>query len=1084
MTKSLLNGLLVVFACTAWAEAAHQYMNFPELVHTSQAIVDARVGESVTWQDEHGVIHTEITFEVIDLVHADPVATSFVGDEFILPLPGGTVGEVTMTVGGLPRFQEGERVLLFTMLDGERYWNPVLGGDQGVFRIREQGPSAPALPMRASGRGIVEISGNRIQHSPIVDRFEGSIAVFEPIEGMMPPSTSADGDLPPTVRAVPERGTLMTLATFKDLIHKELQNDSDEWDITVRLSNVKPVNPASQDDSASSQLDVRVPAGVPNARQVKGPPSWALDPNGTYGSERGGSSLCICGSQDLFINMEMVPEAWWNWNEDNWALWCWNQWMDIYRILDDDGTFGPNNGENEFGGFPSNTDLSDAGYSYTWGAGTLGVTTLWVGSLCNSGSINEADVFFNPAYSWSDNFDDWFQANLSPAPYQPTTIHEIGHVFGFMVGLSDGTGCAAETYDYSKLSVMHAVYQGIVETGRGIQGSDAWAIRNSYDDQTSIISLVDIGCESYYSNSGTLTNSTTDASRYHAGDSMTFENVSVESMSSSATSNVRIRFYLSENQNITTSDYQCGGYNQWGSFSAEGWSLGDYTKTIPSNIPPGTYWPGMIVTHDGDNYTSDGHGFNNATFFASQIDIRPDNDLCSNAEVVTSGSSYSFTNNGGSTDGYPHLDCGNSGNTAYNDIWFEYTPTCDGTVTVDTCDDTDFDTILAFYEDDGVCPPNDSEELACNDDSCSVQSSISADVQAGQTYLIRLGSFSESTTGTGTLTISQTDSVENDTCENAISRGNGTWNVDTTCAQSDGPTDITCGHDTIFKDVWYEYTAACTGTFHVNTCGVGGVDTVIAVYDNTSGCGGTMLDCNDQSPTCSSYPNTSTVNVPVSQGQSLLVRVGGWTENNFGSVQVTFHLYEGAANDDCSDAETIASGSHDFDTRCADTDGVLHSDCQWDGQTYNDLWYRWTAPCTGELTVSTCDIADYDTDLVVYHDSGSCPPDDSDLLACNDDGPGCGGYTSHLTATVFEGQTFLIRVGGYNSSDEGTGTVLIDCEEQCVGDINGDGTTGVDDLLAVIAVYGTTDPSGDVDGNGVVDVADLLLVIDAWGPCV
>ncbi|HJN80150.1 MAG TPA: hypothetical protein QF455_04705, partial [Phycisphaerales bacterium] len=400
------------------------------------------------------------------------------------------------------------------------------------------------------------------------------------------------------------------------------------------------------------------------------------------------------------------------------------------------------------------------------------------------------------------------------------------------------------------------------------------------------------------------------------------------------------------------------------------------------------------------------------------------------------------------------------------------------------CDDTDFDTILAFYEDDGVCPPNDSEELACNDDSCSVQSSISADVQAGQTYLIRLGSFSESTTGTGTLTISQTDSVENDTCENAISRGNGTWNVDTTCAQSDGPTDITCGHDTIFKDVWYEYTAACTGTFHVNTCGVGGVDTVIAVYDNTSGCGGTMLDCNDQSPTCSSYPNTSTVNVPVSQGQSLLVRVGGWTENNFGSVQVTFHLYEGAANDDCSDAETIASGSHDFDTRCADTDGVLHSDCQWDGQTYNDLWYRWTAPCTGELTVSTCDIADYDTDLVVYHDSGSCPPDDSDLLACNDDGPGCGGYTSHLTATVFEGQTFLIRVGGYNSSDEGTGTVLIDCEEQCVGDINGDGTTGVDDLLAVIAVYGTTDPSGDVDGNGVVDVADLLLVIDAWGPCV
>ncbi|HCA39150.1 MAG TPA: hypothetical protein DEO92_05670 [Phycisphaerales bacterium] len=1083
MTKSLLNGLLVVFACTAWAEAAHRYMNFPELVHTSQAIVDARVGESVTWQDEHGVIHTEIAFEVIDLVHADPIARSFIGNDFILPLPGGTVDGISMGVGGTPSFQEGERVLLFTMLDGDRYWNPVLGGDQGVFRIREQGPSSPPLAMRTSGRGITAITANRIQQSPYVDHFEGSVAVFQPLHDMSPAAIPADGAIASTARTIPERGTLMTLATFKDHIREELQNNPDDWDITVQLAQVEPANPATQADTPSDEPERHVPPAPPHTRPVKGPPSWAVNPTGSQGADRGSSPICICGSHDLTIDLEMVPEDWWNWNEDNWALWCWNQWMDIYRTYESWGTFGADNGWNEFGGFPSNSDLSDGGYSYTWGATTLGVTIWWAGSLCDSGSLNESDVFFNPSYNWTDNFDNWFQADFDPAPYQPTTIHEIGHVFGYIIGTSGGTGCA-ETYDYNRLTVMHSLYADIVETGRGIQSGDAWAIRNSYDDQTSIISLVDLGCESYYSNNGSLTNSTTDKSRYHAGESITFENIAVENMSSSATSDVRVRFYLSTNQNITTSDPKCDGYVYWNSLGAENWSVGDYTLAVPSSIEPGTYWPGMIVTYDGDNWTSDGHGFNNATFFASQIDIRPDNDLCSNAEVVTSGSSYSFTNNGGSTDGYPHLDCGNSGNTAYNDIWFEYTPTCDGTVTVDTCDDTDFDTILAFYEDDGVCPPNDSEELACNDDSCSVQSSISADVQAGQTYLIRLGSFSESTTGTGTLTISQTDSVENDTCENAISRGNGTWNVDTTCAQSDGPTDITCGHDTIFKDVWYEYTAACTGTFHVNTCGVGGVDTVIAVYDNTSGCGGTMLDCNDQSPTCSSYPNTSTVNVPVSQGQSLLVRVGGWTENNFGSVQVTFHLYEGAANDDCSDAETIASGSHDFDTRCADTDGVLHSDCQWDGQTYNDLWYRWTAPCTGELTVSTCDIADYDTDLVVYHDSGSCPPDDSDLLACNDDGPGCGGYTSHLTATVFEGQTFLIRVGGYNSSDEGTGTVLIDCEEQCVGDINGDGTTGVDDLLAVIAVYGTTDPSGDVDGNGVVDVADLLLVIDAWGPCV
>lgn len=1082
MNRSLLHVLFFSCGCCGVANAAHPYLNFPELVHTSEVIVDARVGESVSWQDATGEIHTEVVFEVIDLVHADPIATPHIGNDFVLPIPGGTIGDVTMAVSGTPSFQQGERVLLFTMLDGERYWNPVLGGDQGVFRIREQGPSAPALPMRTSGSGITEISGNRIQHSPIVDHFDGSIAVFKPLDGMVPAANIADGAIASSSRTIAERGTLMTLTTFKHYIREELRKDATEWDINVRLAHAKNVDPAKQPNTDSSQFAVSVPAGGPNAPVGKGPPSWARTPNGDYGSDRGSSSLCICGSQDLFISMEMVPEAWWNWDEDNWALWCWNQWMDIYRIYDDDGTFGADNDENEFGGFPSNSDLSDAGYSYTWGGTTLGVTIFWVGTLCDSGSINETDVFFNPSYNWTDSFDAWFQSGFDPAPYQPTTIHEIGHVFGFIMGLSDGTGCS-ETYDYNRLSVMHSLYANIVETGRGIQSGDAWAVRSSYDDQTSIISLVDLGVESYYSNNGTLTNATTDKARYHAGESISFENVAVENMSSSSTSDVRVRFYLSTNQNITTSDPKCNGFVYWNNFDSENYSVGSYTLSVPSDIEPGTYWPGMIVTYGGDSYTSDGHAFNNATFFASQIAIRPDNDLCSNAEVVTSGNSYSFTNNSANTDGYPHLDCGNASNTAYSDIWFEYTPTCDGTVTIDTCDDTDFDTILAFYEDDGVCPPSNSQELACNDDSCGYQSSLSADVQAGQTYLVRLGSYYESTTGTGTLTISQEDTIENDACENAISRGNGTWIVDTTCAQSDGPSDITCGYDTIFKDVWYEYTANCTGTFHVNTCGVGGVDTVIAVYDNSGGCGGTMLDCNDQSPTCSTYPNSSTVNVPVSQGQSLLIRVGGWTELNFGSIQTTFHLYEGAANDDCADAFTVGSGTRDFDTRCATTDGSPHASCQFDGQTYQDLWYRWTAPCTGDLTVSTCDTADYDTDLVVYHDSGVCPPSDDDLLACNDDGVGCGGYSSYLSATVFSGQTYLIRVGGFSNGYEGTGTLLIECEEACVGDLNGDGVTSVDDLLAVIAVYGTNDPSGDIDGDGVVSVADLLLIIDTWGPC-
>jgi hypothetical protein len=44
-----------------------------------------------------------------------------------------------------------------------------------------------------------------------------------------------------------------------------------------------------------------------------------------------------------------------------------------------------------------------------------------------------------------------------------------------------------------------------------------------------------------------------------------------------------------------------------------------------------------------------------------------------------------------------------------------------------------------------------------------------------------------------------------------------------------------------------------------------------------------------------------------------------------------------------------------------------------------------------------------------------------------------------------------------------------DCNVQCTGDYDGDGTTNVSDLLAVIAGWGT------------YDVNDLLTVISDWG---
>ncbi len=54
----------------------------------------------------------------------------------------------------------------------------------------------------------------------------------------------------------------------------------------------------------------------------------------------------------------------------------------------------------------------------------------------------------------------------------------------------------------------------------------------------------------------------------------------------------------------------------------------------------------------------------------------------------------------------------------------------------------------------------------------------------------------------------------------------------------------------------------------------------------------------------------------------------------------------------------------------------------------------------------------------------------------------------------------------------------------CPADLDGDGTVGILDLLALLAAWGI-DPGGppDFDGDGVVGILDLLTLLANWGPC-
>lgn len=122
-------------------------------------------------------------------------------------------------------------------------------------------------------------------------------------------------------------------------------------------------------------------------------------------------------------------------------------------------------------------------------------------------------------------------------------------------------------------------------------------------------------------------------------------------------------------------------------------------------------------------------------------------------------------------------------------------------------------------------------------------------------------------------------------------------------------------------------------------------------------------------------------------------------------------------NDDCKNATPIGEvEALAFDTMDATHDGpglFIRSP---------NIWYRYTAGCTGQATISLCG-SQFDTMVAVYA-GGDCDPGPDRLLAYNDDF--CG-YQSEVTINVTAGETYLIEVGGYDQH-VGQGVLSITCE--------------------------------------------------------
>jgi hypothetical protein len=226
-------------------------------------------------------------------------------------------------------------------------------------------------------------------------------------------------------------------------------------------------------------------------------------------------------------------------------------------------------------------------------------------------------------------------------------------------------------------------------------------------------------------------------------------------------------------------------------------SSGGAAHTIYNiSLAPGTYyimvdtWPAPDCIPSFDLHITEAGG-------------GPANDNWEDAEKVDDLADYPFCTAGASFDGPGAcVGCPN--------VWFCYTATCDGRVTVDLCGSA-YDTYLGVY--DGCGEPLAENLIACNDDFCGLQSGIEFIAVAGNEYLIEISGYNCGV-GCGDISISCAELCQVECPPGATDEGepcgtdtNGGCNSPTPVFR-----DISCG-ETLCGTGWFDGSTRDTDWF-------------------------------------------------------------------------------------------------------------------------------------------------------------------------------------------------------------------------------------------------------------------------------
>ena len=371
------------------------------------------------------------------------------------------------------------------------------------------------------------------------------------------------------------------------------------------------------------------------------------------------------------------------------------------------------------------------------------------------------------------------------------------------------------------------------------------------------------------------------------------------------------------------------------------------------------------------------------------------NDRCDGAIVLTNGVTFAENTATATSLGDPNYWYNSKG------VWFSFTPSADGILTVSTCD-SDYRTEVQLFT--GGCNPltpvPDGFDYG-NGPLCQNNSSLALPARAGTNYLIYVTAYNNG--GFGNLQIQATlqPPLPNDQCSGAIDISDGAvHSTDTTIATSVG--DVTNGCGGNIEGVWYRLTPLATSliTLHLESTNL---HPTLELSHGT--CGQLMnLNC-----VYNYYGYHVDLTFTGFAGETYFIQAGDIYRRS-GNLKISAGAFP-PFNDQLFNAIPMVAGfNYNINTAYASSTNDPVPLC--DATAGHGVWYSYTPSEDAQVMLETCQ-SDFETVVQLYSSDGSTLTP----VACNDGfGPACATNRASLSFFAKTGTNYFILAAGKNGA--------------------------------------------------------------------